>query len=52
MGVKMGEKKGWELVLVVKRGGRPSDGKNVDLPPPPVVSFVRKGKVSFTVAVQ
>ena len=55
MGVKMGEKNGWELVLVVERGGRPSDGKNFDLPPPgrefrPEGKSVLYGRCSVSVA--
>ena len=34
------------LAGAVERGGQPQDGKNFELLPPPVVSFVRKGKVA------
>ena len=42
-GRENGRKKGLELVLVVKRGGRPLDGKNFDLPPSPGHEFRPEG---------
>ena len=35
------------VVAIVERGGQPQEGKNFDLHPPPVVSFVGEGKIGI-----